>query len=104
MSGPGLADRLLDLPAVVIPIGVAIGAVCMALAVVAHRGRGSAPVYLGFWLVLAALFAALFAALAVSFRIPAYRTLAVVAPTVLILSICWEQRRARHRGAQPPLQ
>jgi uncharacterized membrane protein YhfC len=99
MSGPALADRLLDLPAAIIPIGIGIAAACIALAVVAHGGRGSAPLYLGFWLVFAALFTALFAALAVSFRVPGYRALAVVMPTVLVLSAYWAQRSARRRGA-----
>jgi uncharacterized membrane protein YhfC len=99
MSDPGLADRLLDLPAVIIPIGIGIGAVCMALAVIAHRGRGSALLYLALWLVLAALFAVLFPALAVSFRVPAHRTLVVIMPSILVLSAYWAQRSARRKGA-----
>ncbi len=99
MSGLELADRLLGLPVIAVPMAMGIVAVCMALAATAHRGRGSVPIYLGFWLVLAVLFVGLFAALAVSFSIPAYRVLAVIVPTILVLSVHWEERRARRRGA-----
>ncbi len=54
------------------PILIGIAVVGLALRVVARRGWGSPPLYLGFWLVLAVLFGTMVAGI----TRPRYRTLA----------------------------